>query len=172
VSGLIIREERQADFAAISDLIAKAFRDHPHSRQTEHCVVDMLRRRHALVVGLVAERDGEVVGHIAFTRVRLPDASGEWYGLGPLAVTPPRQRMGVGSALVQAGLAELRGLGGAGCVVLGDPAYYGRFGLAPRPGLTLEGAPPEYVLGLPFGRQEPKGPIEFHSAFFETGENA
>ncbi|MFO1147844.1 MAG: N-acetyltransferase [Alsobacter sp.] len=168
MTDLRVREERPADVAAIRTLVAAAFRDHPHSRQTEHRVIEALRSRHALVVGLVAESDGEVVGHVAFTRVGLPHARGEWYGLGPLAVTPGRQRSGIGRALVAQGLAELRRLGAAGCVVLGEPAYYGRFGFTPWPGLSLEEAPPAYILGLPFGRDKPAGPIEFHSAFFEA----
>jgi putative acetyltransferase len=163
-----VRDERPSDYETIRTLVAAAFRHHPHSRQTEHGVIEALRRRHALVVGLVAEQDGEVAGHVAFTRVGLPQASGEWYGLGPLAVAPGKQRTGIGTALVEAGLAELRRLGAAGCVVLGDPAYYGRFGFTPWPGLTLDDAPAAFVLGLPFGLHDPTGPITFHSAFYEA----
>jgi predicted N-acetyltransferase YhbS len=139
------------------------------SLQTEHLVVEALRRRHALVVSLVAVEDGKVVGHVAFSRVRLEDADGEWYGLAPLAVQRDRQRQGIGSALVRAGLVKIRGLGAAGCVLLGDAGYYGRFGFRPWPGLGSEGTPDDHVLGLPFGRFSPSGLVHYHSAFFEAG---
>jgi putative acetyltransferase len=91
-----------------------------------------------------------------------------WYGLGPVAVTPARQRSGIGQALVRTGLARLKSTGAAGCVVLGDPAFYTRFGFKARPQLTFAGAPPEYFLLLPFGRGVSAGVVEYHPSFTES----
>lgn len=83
----------------------------------------------ASVLSLVAEAGGALIGHAAFSRC---EADGEPLALlGPLAVAPERQRAGVGGALVREGLARVADKGMAGAVVLGDPAYYGRFGFEP-----------------------------------------
>lgn len=132
-------------------------------------MVERLRRRHALVVGLVAEdAEGAPVGHAAFSRVVLSRSGGGWYALGPLAVRPDRWRQGIGRALVAAGLAELRALGARGCVVLGDPGYYGRLGFSPAPGLTFEEVPAGNLMAVRFTTDEPEGTVQFHSAFFEA----
>ena len=83
------------------------------------------------VLSLVAICDGRLVGHVAFTMCGIA-GSNETIGLlAPLAVTPRFQRCGVGSALVREGLNRLRSEGATQVYVLGDPAYYGRFGFEP-----------------------------------------
>lgn len=86
-------------------------------------------------------------------------------GLGPVSVMPAHQRMGIGSALVRSGLRRLRERGAAGCVVLGDPAYYGRFGFAPAPGLIYPGPPPDRFMALALQGVVPIGEVAFHDAF-------
>src|SRR5690606_18603384 len=113
---------------AIHTLVAAAFDGHPHSDGSEPAIVDRLRADGDLTISLVAEDGGEIVGHIAFSPVTISDGNEGWFGLGPVAVAPQRQREGIGAALIEHGLALLRERGSAGCVVLGDPAYYGRFG--------------------------------------------
>ena len=76
---------------------------------------------------LVAELDGVLVGHVALSPVSISDGSVHWFGLGPISVLPVHQRRGVGSALMRAVLAALRQRGAHGCVLLGDPGYYGRW---------------------------------------------
>ena len=98
---------------------AAAFADHPHSEQTEGYINDALRRAGALTLSLVAHEDGRQVGHAAFSPVTIGDGSADWYGLGPVAVLPGMQGRGVGAALIREGLARLRALGAAGCVVMG-----------------------------------------------------
>lgn len=66
---------------------------------------------------------------------------------------------------MDAGLAELKGMGAAGCVVLGDPGFYGRFGFVPEPELTLPGVPPEYFMARSFGATMPSGEVRYHQAF-------
>ncbi|GAB4290215.1 MAG: N-acetyltransferase [Coriobacteriia bacterium] len=166
---VIIRPETPGDVPAIRRVNVEAFVDHPVSRQTEHLIVEALRGAGALEISLVADADGEVVGHIAFSAARIADAREGWRLLGPVAVLPDRQGEGIGRALVEAGLAELRSRGARGCVLVGDPAFYGRFGFAAVPGVTVKGVPPEYVLCLPLSGDTPRGEVEHHPAFSIEG---
>ena len=166
----VIRRERRGDEAAIGEVITEAFHGHPFSQGREAAIVARLRRRHALAVGLVADDDKAVVGHAAFSRVLLSESGGGWYALGPLAVRPEHQRQGIGRALFAAGHVELRGLGAAGCVVLGDPIYYAKLGFQPAPALRLQGNPTATLLACLFGTEAPAGDVDFHSAFFESDE--
>lgn len=160
-----IRPETPADIAAIRGINVAAFVGHPYSRQTEHLIVDALRDADALSLSLVAVSDGEPVGHVAFSQATVGDMGDGWYILGPIAVLPKRQGGGIGSLLVRAGLSDLRARAAAGCVLVGDPAFYGRFGFAAHPGLAYHGVPDEFVLGLAFGGEPPAGTIAAHLAF-------
>lgn len=126
-----IRPESPADYDAIRHVNVEAFRIHPYSQQTEHLIVEALRAAGALEISLVAEVDGEVVGHIAFSAARIGDTTEGWFLLGPVAVLSGSQGSGIGNALVEAGLEQLRSRGAAGCVLVGDPAFYQRFGFHP-----------------------------------------
>jgi putative acetyltransferase len=115
-----IRDETVADHAAVGRLHRLAFGGGAEAR-----LVDALRRSGAAAVSLVAECGGGVVGHVLLSRlISPPDA----LALAPLAVLPDQQRRGVGSALVRAALERARAGGWAAVFVLGDPAFYGRFG--------------------------------------------
>jgi putative acetyltransferase len=118
-----------------------------------------------LTVSLVAEVDGEVVGHVAFSPARIDGMDRRWFALGPVAVTRDLQRRGIGQRLIEAGLDALRRLGACGCVVVGDPAYYRRFGFEHDPALTMEGVPPEVFMSLPMGGERPGGAVSHHAAF-------
>ncbi|HEX2083296.1 MAG TPA: N-acetyltransferase [Xanthomonadaceae bacterium] len=159
-----IRSETDADHAAIRRVVEAAFAQAPHASGTEAQIVDTLRRDEALTVSLVADIDGRIAGHVAASPVTIAGADG-WHGLGPVAVAPQDQGHGVGSALVQAALAELRAAGSQGCVVLGEPRYYARFGFEAVPGLTYPDAPPEYFMALAFGDSLPQGAVAYHAAF-------
>ena len=128
---LTIRAEEAGDEPAIAALITKTFATAPHSDGTEADIVDALRTAGALTISLVAEVDGKLVGHVAFSPVTIGGENRGCFGLGPVAVLPERQGQGIGSALIQAGLEELRDKGACGCVVLGEPSYYSRFSSAP-----------------------------------------
>ena len=162
---MLIRPETAADHATIARINIAAFADHPHSRQTEHLIVAALRNAGALTLSLVAEDRGEVVGHIAFSPALIDGEARGWFTLGPLAVLPERQAEGIGSWLVRAGIGEIRRLGGAGCVLVGPPGYYRRFGFRHDGGLWIEGVPPEYVLCLPLREETPRGAVTHHPAF-------
>jgi putative acetyltransferase len=163
---LHIRPERPADAASIAALLYAAFAGNPHSHQTEHQIVERLRASGRLAVSLVALLpDGRLVGHVAFSKVSIDGRDEDWYGLGPLAVLPQAQGQGIGAALVEAGLSVLRRKGARGCVVLGEPDYYGRFAFAHDAGLRYPGPPPEYFMALSFDGPAPQGVVEYDSAF-------
>lgn len=162
---MIVRDEAPPDREAIRDVVTAAFARVVHSRQTEARIVDALRAAGALAVSLVAVEGGELLGHVGFSKVTIDGADVGWYGLGPVAVRPDRQGAGIGSALVRAGLDRLRAAGAAGCVVLGEPAYYGRFGFQADDRLRLPGVEPRYFQALPFGDAVPAGTVAYHPAF-------
>ncbi|MCW0456418.1 hypothetical protein NB712_001514 [Xanthomonas sacchari] len=166
---MLLRAERPADAAAIEALTLVAFFRVAHSRHDEQDIIERLRADGALTLSLVIEHEGYIVGHVAVSPVSLSDGSRGWYGLGPLSVGPGHQRQGLGTRLVRAALAQLQALGAAGCVVLGDPAYYARFGFHPEPGLTLPGAPVEAFQALAFGeRLPPMAEVAYHPAFLSA----
>lgn len=133
-----IRAERPSDEQAISALITAAFLTSDHSGGNEAAIVEKLREANSLTVSLVATESDAIVGHVALSPVTIDGRSDGWFGLGPVAVVPERQRDGIGSAIVEAGLARLRQRGARGCVVLGDPAFYARFGFAADPSLSWQ----------------------------------
>lgn len=161
----IIRAERPSDEAAIAEVTRAAFHSHPYSSHTEHFIIDALRRSDALSISLVAELEGQVVGHIAFSRVTVSDGSCDWYGLGPIAVRPEFQGDGVGQALVESGLAALQELGAQGCVLLGEPEFYGRFGFRNSSELRFEGVPQEFFLCVTLGEKSARGQVTYHDSF-------
>ena len=168
---LNIRQELPSDVAAIHDLTRAAFLNATHTTHTEQYIVDALRKAGALPISLVAEQAGEIVGHVAVSPVSISDRSADWYGLGPISVRPELQRKGIGSLLMQAALRRLRERGSAGCVLVGDPSYYSRFGFKAEASLVLADVPPEYFQALPFGPSLPSGMVTFHEAFRAREKN-
>jgi putative acetyltransferase len=162
---LRIRTETQADQAAIHALTKAAFLQAPHTSHTEELIVDALRAAGALAVSLVAEENGEIVGHVAVSPVMLSDGSNGWFGLGPISVAPTRQKQGIGAVLMQHALDALREQDAAGCVLLGDPAYYARFGFVAHPSLVLPGVPPEYFQAIAWRGEVPAASVHYHAAF-------
>jgi predicted N-acetyltransferase YhbS len=165
---VLIRPESPADAPAIFALTEAAFRTAAHSAGTEQFIVSALRRAGALAVSLVAELDGKVIGHVAVSPVTVSDGAPGWYGLGPISVLPQHQQSGVGSQLMRAALQALRDRGASGCMLVGDPGYYRRFGFEVATGLTYPGVPPEYFMAVSFGPSLPHGVATFHAAFAAT----
>ncbi len=164
-----IRKETSADIEGISEITAAAFKTLSISNQTERFIINALRAANALTLSLVAAIDGRVVGHVAFSPVAVSDGSTGWYGLGPLSVSPENQKKGIGTSLVNEGLSLLKGMGGRGCALAGDPNYYKRFGFRNFPELVHEGIPQEFFLALPFAGKVPKGTVVFHEGFAARG---
>lgn len=136
-----IHPESSSEIDDIRDINIEAFRDHPISRQTEHLIVDALRDASALELSLVAVGNGRPVGHIAFSKASVGDSESGWFLLGPVGVLPELHGQGIGSALVESGLAELRSRRASGCVLVGEPGYYRRFGFDTYSELAYAGRP-------------------------------
>lgn len=165
----IVRNETTADIDAITEVTVAAFDTLEISNHTEQFIIEALRRADALTISLVAERAGRVIGHIAFSPVTLSDGPENWYGLGPVSVLPEYQRQGVGKALIEAGLAQLKARGARGCCLVGHPDYYKEFGFYPIAGFEHEGVPPEVFRALSFDGSRPQGTVTFHEAFSADG---
>ena len=162
---MILRKETIADIEAITQVTIAAFKTLPISNQTEQFIINALRAADALTISLVAEIDGRIIGHIAFSPVTISDGSIGWYGLGPVSVLPDYQKQGIGKSLVNEGLSLLKDMGGQGCALVGDPNYYKRFDFKNIPDLIHEGIPPEVFLVLPFTAKVPQGVVVFHEGF-------
>ena len=160
---MLIRNETAADVTAIRRLVTEALRMLPQATGTEAEIVERLRAQGALVLSLVAEEDGNVVGYLAASAARI-GAQPDWGLIGPLVVLPSRHRQGIGSALMAETLRRLRATC-RGAALVGDPGYYGRFGFRAFPGLRVTGCPPDVVQALPFGGTEPCGELIHHPAF-------
>lgn len=167
---ILIRDEAPADAAAITDITVKAFKTLEISDHTEQFVIEALRTAGALTLSLVAELDGQVVGHIAFSPLAISDGTPDCYGLGPVSVLPEHQRMGIGKALIEEGLSRLKALGGKGCCLVGHPQYYPKFGFENPDGLSLGGVPPEVFFALSLDGHMPHGNVTFHEGFAANGE--
>lgn len=165
---LTIRAESEKDYAAIRDVVEQAF-----EQPQEATLVEALRALASPFISLVAEEDGEIIGHILFTPVTVESEEGsfEAIGLAPLAVRPDHQRRGVGGKLVVAGLDACLQRGFDLIFVLGHAHYYPRFGFIPaiRKGFTCEYPVPEDVFmvaelraGAAGGR---RGLVKYHPAF-------
>ena len=167
---IAIRNETDADVAAITEVTIAAFKTLEISNHTEQFIIKALRAAKALTVSLVAELNGRVIGHIAFSPVSISDGTQNWYGLGPLSVLPEYQRKGIGRALIQEGLSRLKGLNAKGCCLVGHPEYYRKVGFKNIPRLVHEGVPPEVFLALCLDGNSPQGTVTFHEGFKADGQ--
>lgn len=166
---MTVRPEQPEDIASIRYITEAAFQGMEYSGHNEAEIIDALRAAHALTISLVAIEDEELVAHVAFSPVTIDDEPSCWYGLGPVAVRPDYQREGIGTELIRKGLSLLEAMGADGCVVLGEPEFYGRFGFEAVPSLELPAVPAEYFQCLAFGgRTVPQGEVAFHPAFKAT----
>jgi putative acetyltransferase len=166
---MIIRDETISDIEAITGVTVAAFKNLPISNQTEQFIIIALRAADALTVSLVAEIDGRVIGHIAFSPVTISDGTRNWYGLGPVSVLPEYQRQGIGKALIREGLSRLKDMNAQGCCLVGHPDYYRKFGFKNISGLVHEGVPQEAFFVLSFDGHTPQGTVTFHDGFKADG---
>jgi putative acetyltransferase len=164
---MLIRAEKAGDRDAVYAVNVSAF-----ETPSEAKLVDTLREQAQPVVSLVAEDNGEVIGHIMFSPVSLSGYPNlKVMGLAPMAVAPRQQRRGIGSALVRAALDQCRQLGFAAVVVLGHPEYYPRFGFstASQFGIDCEyDVPDEVFMALelePDALSGKTGRVKYHAAF-------
>ncbi len=167
---ITIRNETIADASVITEVTIAAFKTMDISNHTEQFIIEALRSAKALTLSLVAEVDGRVVGHIAFSPVSISDGTQNWYGLGPVSVLPEYQRRGIGKALIQEGLSRLKDLNAQGCCLVGHPEYYRKLGFENVPELVHEGIPQEVFFALSFDGRFPQGNVTFHEGFKANGE--
>jgi len=167
---ILIRDETKYDAAVITEVTVAAFESVEISNHTEQFIIEALRSARALTLSLVAEVDGRVVGHIAFSPVTISDGTDNWYGLGPVSVLPMYQGMGIGKALIQEGLSRLKDLGAKGCCLVGHPQYYRKFGFENVAGFVHEGVPQDVFFALSFGGRFPQGNVAFHEGFKADGQ--
>ncbi|KAH8691604.1 hypothetical protein BGW36DRAFT_388636 [Talaromyces proteolyticus] len=164
---ICIRPETNGDAPAIEEVTAAAFMNAEHSNHKEQFIIRGLREANQLPISLVAEDEiaHTIVGHVAVSPVHISNGSENWYGLGPISVLPQYQGNGIGSLLMERALADLQACHAAGCVVLGNPTYYTRFGFKADPSLQMRGVPPEYFMALTWHKQTPTGTVSYHKAF-------
>ena len=167
---IVIRRETDSDVSAITEVTAAAFKTLEISNHTEQFIIAALRAAKALMLSLVAEADGRVIGHIAFSPVSISDGTRNWYGLGPVSVLPAYQRQGIGKALIQEGLSRLKDVNAQGCCLVGHPDYYRKFGFSNMSGLVHEGVPQEVFFALSFDGHTPQGTVAFHEGFKADGQ--
>jgi putative acetyltransferase len=166
---IVIRNEMDDDVSTITEVTITAFKTLAISNHTEQFIIEALRAADALTVSLVAEVNGRVTGHIAFSPVTISDGTPNWYGLGPVSVLPEHQRQGIGKALIWEGLSRLKDLNARGCCLVGHPDYYKKFGFKNISGLMLEGVPQEVFFALSFDGHTPQGTVTFHEGFKADG---
>jgi putative acetyltransferase len=164
---MLIRKEEYEDWPVVHALNASVF-----ETAAEAKLVDALRRDAKPIISLVAAEGKEIVGHILFSPVSLVDHPELMImGLAPMAVAAHRQRRGIGSALVGAGLEHCKQLGAGAVVVLGHHDYYPRFGFVPATRYGLRSAyevPEEAFMAVelrPGYLKDAGGMIEYHAAF-------
>lgn len=169
-SEIIIRDENSEDICAIADVTVEAFKTLELSSKTERFIIAALRAAKALAVSLVAEKDGRIVGHIAFSPVTLSDGKPGWYGLGPVSVLPTHQREGIGKRLIEEGFLRLKKCKAQGCCLVGHPEYYQKFGFKNEPALICEGVPSNVFFAISFSGYVPNAIVRFHEAFTADGQ--
>lgn len=159
-----IRAEHPSDDPAINDLTERAFMGMPYSEGTEAPIIRLLRQSGDLALSLVAEENGTIIGHIAFSPIRI-GSHRNWFGLGPIAVEPSRQRAGIGTSLIKNGLEMLKERGAAGVALIGNPDVYRSSGFASDGRLTYKGLESRYVQRIVFSGVDPEGEIHYADAF-------
>lgn len=163
---LWIRREAEEDISSIHRLVARSYETARHSAHNAPQIVEGLRDADVLSLSLVAIQGFDVVGYIAASPVLISDGTGGWYGLGPVAVDPERQNVGIGGSLMGQALQELREGGAGGVVSLGDPDFYRRFGFEVIEGLAYRAAPAGELLAMNLcDSSVPQGSVSYHQAF-------
>ncbi len=158
---LTFRHETAEDIATLHALTYAAFLPMEFSDNSEAAALDQLREDGDLLLSLIAERDGAIVGHIAFSPLSIGGQTLDWVALGPISVTPSLQKQGIGTALIAEGLQQMRESGARGCGLVGNPTVYGRSGFTSDAGLTYQGLPQALVQYVHWSGPMPKGEFLF-----------
>lgn len=167
---MIIRAETNREAPIIEAVILMAFKDNPHQDPqkgtVEHLIVYKLRQQNALTLSLIATENNSIIGHLAFSPITIEGMNKGWFVLAPVSVLPDHQNKCIGSQLIEEGLKLLKEQNANGCVVLGEPNFYTRFGFEQQSSLVLEGVSQEYFMAKTLNADAiPTGKVELHSAF-------
>ena len=162
---MLIRKEQPGDEDAIRSVTARAFRETRFSRGLEPLIIDALREAGELTLSLVVLLGDVIIGQISFSPVTIDAEFDHWFGLGPIAVEPAHQRSGIGSALVNEGLAQMKRAEAKGIVLVGSPAYYGRFGFKGDAGIAYGSVDRAYVQRLTLVGADPQGTVRYCDSF-------
>jgi len=154
-----IRQEKEGDAGAIRDVVERAFEGKDFADPDDKLIVDRLREDGSLVLSLVAEARGQVIGQVALSPAKVGDL--KYLCLGPIAVVPDHQGKGIGGDLMGHALGVAQAYGRDGVVLLGDPNYYSRFGFERYPAVTFDGKGADALQLLPF-TESPEGAVTFH----------
>ncbi len=167
---MIIRQEEAKDYEAVYSLVKSAFDSAEHSDGNEQDLVNALRNSSSFIsqLSLVAEHDGEILGHILFTAVDIGGST--QLALAPLSVKPGRQRQGIGKALIQEGHKRAGELGYSYSVVLGSETYYPKMGYLPAERYGIQSpvdVPKENFMACPLGKGVPNisGVVQYAKEF-------
>ncbi len=163
---IVLREEIPNDISHIHSLTEAAFRDMPYAGGDEQDVIDRLRDAGALTLSMVALFEGKIVGQITFSPATSRNGADSWLALGPVSVMPEFQGRGIGSRLIENGLARFRQAGYKGCILTGNPDYYCRFGFEKAPQNAPANEPAEYFQLISFTGSPTTATFEFHPAFY------
>jgi len=169
---ITIRPEVRSDYSQITDVIDQAFAGKPYAGGDESDLVIKLRELDVLTLGLVAEFGGTFAGYIAFSPAAAEDGTEGWFALGPVAVYPQFQSVGIGGKLINEGLKQIKKLGAIGCMLTGNPDYYLRFGF----GFSANNVPTTesaaYFMMKRLNQAPlPLGPMAFHPAFYGASDD-
>ncbi len=160
-----IRPEEARDHDAIYELTRIAFEPMFFSDGTEAPLVGKLRQDGDLTLSLVAQQDGEIVGHIAFSPATINGRHDGWFGLGPVSVHPKLQKQGIGRKLVETGLKMLEERGATGSVLTGNPDIYSRMGFQSDGNLSYGTLERQFIQWIVFKGAPPVGELKFARAF-------
>jgi len=169
---IFIRGEIEADAGAITEVTVDRVYD-PGDQQSlrSQFIIEALRAAKALTVSLVAEMDGRVIGHIAFSPVTISGtALGTGSALDLFRCFRSTSGRDIGKALIQEGLSRLKDMNAQGCCLVGHPDYCRKFGFKNLPGFVHEGVPPEFFFALSFDGHTPQGIVTFHEGFKADGQ--
>ncbi len=164
---ITIKTTEPKDFDQVIEVISLAFKTIPYSNHDEDEIVARLAAAGDLAVDLVAMAGDVVVGFIAASPVTIGGERCDWYGLGPVAVLPEYQRQGIGQQLIEKSLKDLIMMHAEGCVVVGEPAYYQRFGFKTSAMIYYPSTPDGYFLSLVFKQNNKRGVVRYHDAFYQ-----
>lgn len=178
---ILVRKELEKDYKTVELLVEEAFKDAEYSDHMEHVLVSKLRRGNNFIEGLslVAEKEGEIVGHILLTKADIENDENKYetLALAPVSILPKYQGIGIGSELIKEGMRIAKELGYNSIIVLGHDKYYPRFGFKRAGEWGIKSpfeVPDENFMAIELNEEALKninGVVRYASEFLESNNN-